>query len=311
MVYAPILIPTLCRYEHLKNCVVSLSENTGAEYTDLFIALDYPLAEKHWEGYNAICKYIDTIKGFASVNIIKRKTNYGAIRNFMDAQDSIFEKYDRIIYTDDDCVFSPNFLEFINIGLERFKNDKSVFAINGYNNYPEVKCEENNFYFQGIMCSPYGLGIWKDRVNEFRTRCTQMYCLKKLLNPLTCYKTLRRASYTFLFLVLGILKKVTTTDNTYSLFMFFEKKKVIMPIISKVKNMGWDGSGVNCRVDNTHSQREIDTSSTFTYTGTGQEYSEEINKLYSNGLYECMTKTEMLKILFKMIRHRVININKF
>ena len=40
---APILIPTLCRYEHFVKCIQSLKENTLANESDLFIALDYPL----------------------------------------------------------------------------------------------------------------------------------------------------------------------------------------------------------------------------------------------------------------------------
>ena len=34
MLYAPVVIPTLCRYEHFKACLESLSLCTGAENTD-------------------------------------------------------------------------------------------------------------------------------------------------------------------------------------------------------------------------------------------------------------------------------------
>ena len=30
-IYAPVVIPTLCRYEHLKRCIDTLSECTGAD----------------------------------------------------------------------------------------------------------------------------------------------------------------------------------------------------------------------------------------------------------------------------------------
>ncbi len=36
MVYAPIIIPTLNRYEHLKRCVKSLQQNGWAKYTELY-----------------------------------------------------------------------------------------------------------------------------------------------------------------------------------------------------------------------------------------------------------------------------------
>lgn len=37
MVYAPVCIPTLNRYEHLKELIESLQQNSWAQYTDLYI----------------------------------------------------------------------------------------------------------------------------------------------------------------------------------------------------------------------------------------------------------------------------------
>ena len=48
-IYAPVVIPTLCRYEHLKRCIDSLSNCTGADRTELYIGLDFPAEESHWE----------------------------------------------------------------------------------------------------------------------------------------------------------------------------------------------------------------------------------------------------------------------
>lgn len=50
-VYAPVLIPTLCRSEHFIRCIESLKRNTWAQYTDVFIGLDYPPSEKYFDGY--------------------------------------------------------------------------------------------------------------------------------------------------------------------------------------------------------------------------------------------------------------------
>ena len=86
MNYAPILIPTLNRYNHLKRCVESLAKCTHADKTDLFIALDYPLKEEHWEGYRQIKEYVSSIEGFNKVIIIQRDHNYGPVENFSNAE---------------------------------------------------------------------------------------------------------------------------------------------------------------------------------------------------------------------------------
>lgn len=41
--YAPILIPTLCRYEHFVRCIESLKKNDWAKFTDINKATQYQL----------------------------------------------------------------------------------------------------------------------------------------------------------------------------------------------------------------------------------------------------------------------------
>lgn len=42
MVYAPIIIPTLCRFEHFKKCIENL-KNSWAKFTDINKATQYQL----------------------------------------------------------------------------------------------------------------------------------------------------------------------------------------------------------------------------------------------------------------------------
>lgn len=54
MIYAPVLIPTLCRSDHFIRCLESLKKNTWAKYTEVYIAVDYPAKESHWDGYSSL-----------------------------------------------------------------------------------------------------------------------------------------------------------------------------------------------------------------------------------------------------------------
>ena len=130
MVYAPIAIPTLNRIEHLKRCIESLQNNLWAQYTTLIISVDFPPENKYVEGYNKVCEYLkEGINGFYSVDIIYQKANLGAYDNESFLSEYIAEKYDRYIFTEDDNEFSPNFIEYIDKGLELFENDEKVMAI--------------------------------------------------------------------------------------------------------------------------------------------------------------------------------------
>ena len=82
--YAPIIIPTLCRYEHLKECIESLARCKQAEKTWLYISLDYPASEKHVEGWKRISEYLQGgIQGFERVVCFYQKENLGALANEM------------------------------------------------------------------------------------------------------------------------------------------------------------------------------------------------------------------------------------
>ena len=114
MIYAPIIIPTLCRYDHLVRLMESLKKNTWAKYIDIYIGIDYPPSEQYVDGYQRICNYLESdFPEFACVKIIKRSNNLGSFYNCESIINEVLNKYDRFIRTDDDAEFSPNFSEYI------------------------------------------------------------------------------------------------------------------------------------------------------------------------------------------------------
>ena len=47
MTFYPVVIPTLNRFDHFRNCVESLVRCTHADKTELIIGLDFPPYEKY------------------------------------------------------------------------------------------------------------------------------------------------------------------------------------------------------------------------------------------------------------------------
>ena len=163
---APVVIPTLCRHDRFNAGLESLKKNTWAEYTDVYIAVDYPAKDEHWDGYNKICEYLD--KGdfsvFKSFNVVKRTKNLGPGFNLTDIIEEITKIYDRRIIAEDDVIFSPVFLEYMNKCLEMYKDDDNIIAVNGYS-YPVnwVSDKDANIIFQSSWCSAWGIGQWKNK----------------------------------------------------------------------------------------------------------------------------------------------------
>lgn len=242
MNYAPVLIPTLNRYEHFKRCVDTLARCTGADKTDLVIAFDYPAKPEHFEGHNKISIFVDGIRGFHNVKIVKRSVNYGVSKNLRTAREDIKKDYPTYIYTDDDNEFSPNFLDYINKGLEKFKDDPRIIAIcgdGGIFKKPE-DYTANYLYRKGF--SAWGYGTWFDRDYKVDYSVDE---LKEFLANHSDRKKLRYYHERHFYVVLSHIVRNTILqgDGAVALEMLKNDTYCVYPTVSKVRNHGHDGSG--------------------------------------------------------------------
>lgn len=255
MIYAPVLIPTLCRYKHFIRCVESLKANTWAQYTDIYVALDYPAKEAHWEGYKKICEYLEgDFSEFHSFYVIKRNQNYGTERNRDELEQLVFGTYDRFINTDDDAEFSPNFLQYIDVCLDKYQNDKNIIAVAGYS-YPiswRVSEGCNVFRFSGL-CPMWGTGFWRDQYLEICDKIKKGYMLNEASHAVKDRRLQRMPDASFVQFAIGVLSKKRDslmyfpTDLAFSAYLTIANQYVVTPTVSKVRNHGFDGSGEFCQ----------------------------------------------------------------
>ena len=257
MIYAPIVIPTLCRYEHFVRCIESLKKNIWAEHTDVYIALDFPKKESHWDGYRKIKEYLQgDFSEFHSFTVFERKKNYGTSKNSTQLTKECLKHHDRYIYSDDDIEFSPNFIQYMDICLERYEKDDSVVAVTGYS-YPvdwEV-AEGCTVVKQNFICSSWGRGFWRNKRKRIRrylkhfglsrdfSRAFKSNHFSLMLDPAvieySSVVTDGQASHKSLL--------NCTSDVAMRIYLAVKGKYVIMPTVTKARNHGFDGSGEYCQ----------------------------------------------------------------
>ena len=164
--YAPVIIPTLNRYNHFKRCFESLEKCKGVEYTDVYIALDYPPSEKYIDGWKKIDTYLckkEQNNNFKHLYVVRRERNYGVGHINSNASvllNELQKKYDSYILSEDDNEFSKSFLEYMNACFMRFKDDERIIKICGYNFPIQMpSMYKNNFYISKHFCA-WGNGAW-------------------------------------------------------------------------------------------------------------------------------------------------------
>ena len=289
MIYAPVIIPTLNRFDHLKQCVESLNNCHNADRTEVFISVDYPPSEKYQEGHDKICKYLDSTSfRFKKLHVFIQTENLGIVNcgnkktdNFTFLLNTVLERFDSWISSEDDNVFAPGFLDFINECLEKFKDDKTVFSVCGYNFYYGLKFNNNNFYRQQSDFNAWGCAFWKDKYEDILK--TEVNYLRKIVyNPVRAFSIWKvsnlQLSHLSSFSRKNNFKK---GDNFFTLYMIDKGMTQIMPAKSLVRNIGWDDSGLHCvgfdkETIKRHFNQRIDESPVFEgLKGTGWEYFKE------------------------------------
>lgn len=303
-VYAPILIPTLCRYKHFIRLIESLKKNSYAKYTDVYIGLDYPASENHKYGYDKICEYLENdFSEFASFNIVRRKENLGSAKNMSLLRNYVLSKYDRFIRTDDDAEFSPNFLEYMNVCLDKFEQDPNVVAITGYTYPIQWKVASDSTVFKENFIFPmWGTGFWKNKLSSVMEFIEDGDLFKKaesIIDSSRWENMIETAKCEYIELCLSPDFKETLaakfSDISMNMYLAVNDKYIIVPTLSKVRNWGFDGSGEYCKKGQSS---YIKSYNAYNYPYHMQKIDENLNFLL---------KLDTLNA----VRHNKIIMNKF
>lgn len=308
MICYPVIIPTLCRYEHFKRCVESLACCIHADKTELIIGLDYPQKESHKEGYRLLCEYIPTIKGFKNVIVLKRAYNYGAVNNYVDLCKYAFQYYDALISSEDDNEFSPCFLDFMNKALMKYKDDNRIMSVSGYNPVLYYGAQNSNVYCTPVSYA-WGLGIWKDKDNEFKRSLeytSKGDCILKSSSD--SYKLFKTVPTSFSLLISMISKKTEWEDVIRTSFNVLHERVQLRPSVSMVRNWGHDGSGEHCGVNKGMMGQEILSQNTFELDAINECISigKKIKLLFVDdlGIYSKRFFLRRIKILYRYLLYR-------
>ena len=325
MKYAPVLIPTLCRYTHFVRLIESLKKNTWAKYTEIYVGVDYPPSEKYEGGYRKIKEYLKgDFSVFAAFHVFYRECNYGSFKNMTALRLEVFKRFDRFIRTDDDAEFSPNFLEFMDRCLMKYEDDPDVFSVSGYS-YPMnwSVSPKSTVFKENFICPMWGTGFWKDKyvfVNEQINHGVLYDKAPQIVKAKLYDKMLKSSRMEFVNLCLSdefysSLASVMS-DVAVRIYMVANDQYVICPKISKTRNWGFDGTGEYCKgatdVNNSkvnarnylYHLQEIDNNEHFELVEDDLQQVDENRRLLDE--FEAVSQKRILLTNIKLLLYRIL-----
>jgi len=238
---APVAVYTYTRYDHFVQTVEALKRNFLAPHSVLYVVSDAASIDAHKEAVTRIRDYVDGLTGFREVVRIYRDKNLGLKLSIPSAEKAIISDHGKIIAMEDDNISSTNYLDFLNGGLQHFQDDDSVFSVSGY--APPTgggSDEQGDFWFYPWSIS-WGYGIWKSRYERILPLENRYAALKK--SGALSAQNRHGGLYVSDSLKRDYEGKKYFPDAIIGTEMYLRGERTVLPTVSKILNIGQDGSG--------------------------------------------------------------------
>jgi hypothetical protein len=243
--FAPIALFVYKRPEHTRRTVESLRANTLAQHSDLFVFADGPKNETAAQAVREVRRFIRTIGGFKSVTVIERERNFGLAASVIAGVTQLCEEFGRAIAVEDDLLTAPDFLDFMNCALERYQEDAKIFSVSGFNFSPRAPEDYPYDAYCSYRSMSWGWGTWRDRWEKADWIVSDYASFARDREQQRLFN--RGGEDLSSILALQMAGRVDSWSIRWDYAHFKRSAVAVLPVVSRVYNIGFDGSGVHCR----------------------------------------------------------------
>lgn len=235
---APIVLFIYNRPEHTRTVLNALSENIGADQSEIYVFADGP---KEGASPEEICKIEETRsvikekKWCKNIHLIKREKNMNLEDNVIDGITTVVSKYGKVIVLEDDIVCSPYFLKYCNDGLQVYEKNKQIYSINAFM-FP-IDYGESAETFLLPFISSWGWATWKNRWEKFDHLIKDAEVIS---NNEFLSQRFNLANYSYTSILC-----MKTWDIKWYYTAFLRNGLGVFPTKTLVKNIGFDSTGTH------------------------------------------------------------------
>ncbi len=245
---APVILFVYKRPDHTRKAIASLQQCHLAEETPLYVFSDGAKKQEDEAAMQEVRTFLDTVGGFAKVEVIRRKANVGLAFNIIEGVSQVMEQYGRAIVIEDDLIFSLHFLQYMNGALDHYQHQPEIFAITGYNPAMKFPSYYHKKVYLNYRSSSWGWATWANRwasidweVKDFASFVSDKQ-QQKLFN--------RPGEDMSDMLIRQMQGEINSWSIRFSYAQFKHQAYAIYPVRSLVANIGTDGSGTHSGTTN-------------------------------------------------------------
>lgn len=244
---APVVIFAYNRDTHLKRTLEALQKNRLAKETNVYIFVDGPKSEKDKEKVRLVQEvanqYLNT-DVFKNVVVEFADKNKGLADSIIGGVTKVIKKEKKVIVLEDDLLTAPDFLEYMNQGLEYYQNEKRVGAISGFCPALRKNIKNESGVYKSRSGNSYGWGTWEDvwlnvdwNVKEY----------DKFIQDKQLQKSFNKIQHGISDILIKQKEgKLSSWAVRWDYHFWKESLWTIYPVASHVTNIGFDGEGTTC-----------------------------------------------------------------
>ena len=243
MTPAPIILFCYNRPHHLKKTVTALLENPLANQSKLIVYSDGAKSSENQSSVEEVRKYLKTVNGFESIDLHFSEKNTGLANSIINGVTQVLDKYGRAIIMEDDLICTSDYLEYMNNALQLYKDNPQIFSVSGYSFGVVPPSDYNEETALVFRASSWGWATWKDRWEKVDWNVSDFQEFRQ--NP----KRIDELKNAGEDIVPMIIKQQLGIIHSWAVRWTYHHVKhngyCLIPIKSKIQNIGTDGSGTN------------------------------------------------------------------
>lgn len=290
----PVVLFVYNRPLHTRKTIEALQRNDLADKTSLYVFADGPRYDADRESVDTTREIIRGISGFNNVEIVERDQNLGLANSVISGVTEVIQQHGEVIVVEDDLISSTGFLHFMNQALSHYRHEPQVFSVSGFS-FP---VEKPIGYQYDAYCSyrsmSWSWGTWLDRwqqadweVRDFSSFAGNRHSTQAFNRGGEDLSDLLR---------LQMQGRIDSWSIIWDYTHYKHDAFCLCPTVSKIVNIGFDGSGVH-GVDEHINQHALQDESTTQFAmpppAIEPHYTDAIASLHRYG------KIQRLKSLIK------------
>lgn len=238
---APIVIFAFNRPDSLQRLAASLAQNALYDVSEKYVFVDGCRNETD----RAKVERTIEVARCITPNVIVSQHNKGLGPSIIDGVSQIIGRFGSVIVLEDDLVCMPNFLRFMNKGLETYRDDERIFSICGYG----LKISRPNGYNADVYLnrrsSSWGWATWADRWNTVDWAVSDWPSLQKDKARQRAFN--RGGSDMFSMLRDYMAGRNRSWAIRFCYSQFVQGRWSVHPFCSLVQNEGFGADATNCK----------------------------------------------------------------